>query len=42
MTIRFDREQVQRCYDRHTAAFLRHGQGGGAGAIHRETGPGRR
>lgn len=41
MTIRFDRAQVQRYYDRHTAAFLRYGQGGGAGAIHRAVwGPG--
>lgn len=41
MTIRFDRAQVQRYYDRHTAAFLRYGQGGGADAIHRAVwGPG--
>lgn len=35
MTARFDRDQVRGYYDRHTAAFLRYGQGGGAGAIHR-------
>ena len=41
MTTRFDRAHVQRYYDRHTAAFLRYGQGGGAGAIHRAVwGPG--
>lgn len=41
MTTHFDRAQVRRYYDRHTAAFLRHGQGGGAGAIHRAVwGPG--
>lgn len=41
MTPRFDRAHVQRYYDRHTAAFLRYGQGGGAGAIHRAVwGPG--
>ena len=41
MTTRFDRTHVQRYYDRHTAAFLRYGQGGGAGAIHRAVwGPG--
>ncbi len=35
MTTRFDRAQIRGYYDRHTAAFLRYGQGGGAGAIHR-------
>ncbi len=41
MTAHFDRAQVQRYYDRHTATFLRYGQGGGAGAIHRAVwGPG--
>ena len=41
MTTRFDQSLVQRYYDRHTAAFLRYGQGGGAGAIHRAVwGPG--
>ncbi len=41
MTIRFDRTLVQRYYDRHTATFLRYGQGGGAGAMHRAVwGPG--
>ena len=37
----FDRAQVQGYYDRHTTTFLRYGQGGGAGAIHRAVwGPG--
>ncbi|MCY4122495.1 MAG: methyltransferase domain-containing protein [Acidobacteria bacterium] len=41
MTTRFDRAQIQAYYDRHTAAFLRYGQGGVAGAIHRAVwGPG--
>ena len=41
MTMRFDPAQVRRYYDRHTATFLRYGQGGGAGAIHRAVwGPG--
>jgi SAM-dependent methyltransferase len=41
MTTRFDHTHVQRYYDRHTATFLRYGQGGGAGAIHRAVwGPG--
>lgn len=41
MTSRFDRAQIQGYYDRHTATFLRYGQGGGAGAIHRAVwGPG--
>lgn len=32
---RFTTDQVRRYYDRRTSAFLRLGQGGGAGAIHR-------
>lgn len=41
MTARFDPAHVRRYYDRHTATFLRYGQGGGAGAIHRAVwGPG--
>ena len=32
---RFDPADVRRYYDRHTPAFLKYGQGGGAGAIHR-------
>lgn len=32
---RFDPAQVRDYYDRHTAAFVSHGQGGDAGAIHR-------
>ena len=41
MKDRFERAHVQRYYDRHTATFLRYGQGGGAGAIHRAVwGPG--
>ena len=41
MTTRFDKAAVRAYYDRHTAAFLRYGQGGGAGAIHRAVwGPG--
>ena len=41
MTARFDPIHVRRYYDRHTATFLRYGQGGGAGAIHRAVwGPG--
>lgn len=35
MTTRFDQAQVRGYYDRHTATFLRYGQGGGEGAIHR-------
>jgi SAM-dependent methyltransferase len=38
---RFGLAQVRDYYDRHTAAFVSHGQGGGAGAIHRAVwGPG--
>lgn len=38
---RFDPAQVRDYYDRHTATFVSHGQGGGAGAIHRAVwGPG--
>jgi SAM-dependent methyltransferase len=38
---RFDPAQVRDYYDRHTAAFVSHGQGGVAGAIHRAVwGPG--
>ncbi len=38
---RFDPVQVRDYYDRHTAAFVSHGQGGNAGAIHRAVwGPG--
>ncbi len=38
---RFDRARVQGYYDRHTAAFVRFGQGGRDGAIHRAVwGPG--
>ena len=41
MTTHFDKAAVRGYYDRHTAAFLRYGQGGGAGAIHRAVwGPG--
>ena len=41
MTARFDAAAVRGYYDRHTAAFLRYGQGGEAGAIHRAVwGPG--
>lgn len=41
MTTRFDQAQVRGYYDRHTATFLRYGQGGGEGAIHRAVwGPG--
>ena len=41
MTTRFDKAAIRGYYDRHTAAFLRYGQGGGAGAIHRAVwGPG--
>src|SRR5688572_28319025 len=37
----FAAEDIRRYYDRHTAAFLRHGQGGAAGSIHRAVwGPG--
>lgn len=37
----FATEDIRRYYDRHTAAFLRHGQGGGTGSIHRAVwGPG--
>ena len=32
---RFDSTAIGRYYDRHTPAFVRYGQGGGAGAIHR-------
>lgn len=38
---RFDPAQVRDYYDRHTAAFVSHGQGGDTGAIHRAVwGPG--
>ena len=38
---RFDTAEIGRYYDRHTAAFIRFGQGGGAGVIHRAVwGPG--
>ena len=38
---RFDVADIGRYYDRHTPAFIRFGQGGGAGAIHRAVwGPG--
>ncbi|OFW00625.1 MAG: hypothetical protein A3I61_12685 [Acidobacteria bacterium RIFCSPLOWO2_02_FULL_68_18] len=38
---RVDTEDIRRYYDRHTRAFLRYGQGGGAGVIHRAVwGPG--
>lgn len=38
---RFDPVQIRDYYDRHTAAFVSHGQGGGTGAIHRAVwGPG--
>jgi len=38
---RFDPVQVRDYYDRHTAAFVSHGQGGDTGAIHRAVwGPG--
>ena len=38
---RFDIAEIGRYYDRHTPAFIRFGQGGGAGAIHRAVwGPG--
>lgn len=38
---RFDPAQVRDYYDRHSVAFVSHGQGGGAGAIHRAVwGPG--
>lgn len=38
---RFDIAEIARYYDRHTSAFIRFGQGGGAGAIHRAVwGPG--
>jgi SAM-dependent methyltransferase len=38
---RFDTSDVRRYYDRHTRAFLRYGQGGGVGVIHRAVwGPG--
>lgn len=37
----FDTTEIRRYYDRHTRAFLRYGQGGGAGVIHRAVwGPG--
>ena len=37
----FDVSDVRRFYDRHTPAFLKYGQGGGAGVIHRAVwGPG--
>lgn len=32
---RFDTADIRRYYDRHTPAFIRFGQGGSAGAIHR-------
>ena len=38
---RFDTTEIGRYYDRHTPAFIRFGQGGGAGVIHRAVwGPG--
>ena len=38
---RFDSAEISRYYDRHTRAFLRYGQGGTAGVIHRAVwGPG--
>ena len=38
---RFNVAEIRRYYDRHTSAFIRFGQGGGAGAIHRAVwGPG--
>lgn len=38
---RFDIADIRRYYDRHTPAFLKYEQGGGAGAIHRAVwGPG--
>ncbi len=38
---RFDTAEIGRYYDRHTPAFIRFGQGGGAGVIHRAVwGPG--
>src|SRR5919109_2551365 len=38
---RFDAAEIRRYYDRHTHGFLRYGQGGSAGAIHRAVwGPG--
>ena len=41
VTPRFDTADVRRYYDRHTAAFVRLGQGGTAGVIHRAVwGPG--
>lgn len=41
MTTHYDKAAVRGYYDRHTAAFLRYGQGGAAGAIHRAVwGPG--
>ena len=41
MTAHFDKAQVRGYYDRHTATFLRYGQGGSTGAIHRAVwGPG--
>jgi SAM-dependent methyltransferase len=41
MKPRFDLSQVRRYYERHTPSFVRFGQGGGAGAIHRAVwGPG--
>jgi SAM-dependent methyltransferase len=37
----FETSEIRRYYDRHTRAFLRYGQGGGAGVIHRAVwGPG--
>lgn len=37
----FDTTEIRRYYDRHTRGFLRYGQGGGAGIIHRAVwGPG--
>ena len=39
--VQFDPADIRRYYDRHTRAFLRFGQGGGAGVIHRAVwGPG--
>jgi SAM-dependent methyltransferase len=38
---RFESSEIRRYYDRHTPAFIRFGQGGSAGAIHRAVwGPG--
>ena len=41
MTPEFDAADVRRYYDRHTADFVAHGEGGAAGALHRAVwGPG--